>query len=461
MRLRFSSKGHAVPAMEPLEARLLLDSHPLITEFMADNATSFEDAAGNTPDWIEIYNPTASAIPLDDYFLTDDSEDLTQWRFPAGETLAAGDYLIVFADNTNDPPVAGTELHANFALSKDGEYLALVYDQPGATPPVVVSEYTFPQQKTDISYGMAADYDITTILDAGAEARTLIPGGNVPGWTNIVFNDAGWIQGPNETTGVGFESLVPGWAVHNYKATIEVNNLGGAEDVLAEPGLQDWVESENIDFIDYFDSGGMGRFGVNNEFPGLAGTDADDYVTHAVGTVTIPSAGLWTFGVNSDDGFSLRIPGVTTTSVFNSSTPYNTDTISWYGTRGPADTTGVFNFAAAGKYEIEVIFYERGGGAGLEVYAAHGSFSDWNSGGSNWDLVGDTASGGLVVESESVDAGGGSGGGLFDSLIGTDVESVMYGVNATAYIRIPFTVADPAAYDSLFLRMKYDDGFVA
>ena len=108
MRLRVLPEGNAVPAMEPLEPRLLLDSHPLITEFMADNAATLEDAAGNAPDWIEMYNPTDSAIPLDNYFLTDDPGDLTQWRFPAGETLAAGDYLIVFADNTSTPPVAGT-----------------------------------------------------------------------------------------------------------------------------------------------------------------------------------------------------------------------------------------------------------------------------------------------------------------------------------------------------------------
>ena len=37
----------------------------------------------------------------------------------------------------------------------------------------------------------------------------------------------------------------------------------------------------------------------------------------------------------------------------------------------------------------------------------------------------------------------------------------MTNVNATAYLRIPFNVADPAAIETLRLRMKYDDGFIA
>ena len=43
----------------------------------------------------------------------------------------------------------------------------------------------------------------------------------------------------------------------------------------------------------------------------------------------------------------------------------------------------------------------------------------------------------------------------------TDVGSAMKGVNPSVYVRIPFNVADPAAIDSLKLKMKYNDGFVA
>lgn len=42
------------------------------------------------------------------------------------------------------------------------------------------------------------------------------------------------------------------------------------------------------------------------------------------------------------------------------------------------------------------------------------------------------------------------------NLLGT-----MYGKHASVFVRIPFTVADPAAVSSLRLRFRYDDGFVA
>ncbi|NIP98271.1 MAG: hypothetical protein GWO24_34625 [Akkermansiaceae bacterium] len=45
--------------------------------------------------------------------------------------------------------------------------------------------------------------------------------------------------------------------------------------------------------------------------------------------------------------------------------------------------------------------------------------------------------------------------------LGLDLSDSMHDINATAYLRFPFLVGDPAGLDSLTLRMKYDDGFVA
>jgi hypothetical protein len=51
----------------------------------------------------------------------------------------------------------------------------------------------------------------------------------------------------------------------------------------------------------------------------------------------------------------------------------------------------------------------------------------------------------------------------YGNLIGNnaDVQSQIDEINGSVYIRIPFTVDDPAALTSLTLRMKYDDGFAA
>ena len=55
----------------------------------------------------------------------------------------------------------------------------------------------------------------------------------------------------------------------------------------------------------------------------------------------------------------------------------------------------------------------------------------------------------------------GAGAGSIASLIATDVKTNLLNRNSSAYVRLPFTVADPAAFSSLTLRVKYDDGFVA
>lgn len=49
----------------------------------------------------------------------------------------------------------------------------------------------------------------------------------------------------------------------------------------------------------------------------------------------------------------------------------------------------------------------------------------------------------------------------YTQLIGLDVGSVMNEINTSVYIRIPFPVENPDRLETLELRMKYDDGFVA
>ena len=121
---------------------------PQISEFMADNSKTLRDSDGNYSDWIEIYNPSDYDVNLSRWALTDNSTNLTEWRFP-DITLQANSCLLVFAsgkDRTN----ATAELHTNFKLSAAGEFLALT-DPAGN----VVSAFSpvFPPQQADVSYG--------------------------------------------------------------------------------------------------------------------------------------------------------------------------------------------------------------------------------------------------------------------------------------------------------------------
>ena len=94
----------------------------VINEFMADNGTVIADQDGEFDDWIELYNKSDNAIPLDGYYLSDDGKDLTKWAFP-DIAIPASDYLIIWTDG--DETQSG--LHANFKLSKSGE---AIYFQP-------------------------------------------------------------------------------------------------------------------------------------------------------------------------------------------------------------------------------------------------------------------------------------------------------------------------------------------
>ncbi len=100
----------------------------VINEFMAKNDNTVqdpEDSGGGWDDWIEIHNYGSDAVDVGGMYLTDDLEDLTKWRVPTDDpsatTIAAGGYLIIWADGDTGE---GT-LHASFSLSAGGEDVAL------------------------------------------------------------------------------------------------------------------------------------------------------------------------------------------------------------------------------------------------------------------------------------------------------------------------------------------------
>ncbi len=176
---------------------------PVISEFVASNKASHHDKEGDSPDWIEIHNPTVEALDLDGWYLTDDMNDLRKWEFP-DVRLAPGGYLVVFASGKNERDPAG-ELHTDFSLRASGESLALV-EPDGVTIAFAYPDY--PPQLVDISYGLSGDSVVsqteTVLIPEGADARALIPADGALGlnWTKTAFNDSAWPEG---RTGVGYD----------------------------------------------------------------------------------------------------------------------------------------------------------------------------------------------------------------------------------------------------------------
>lgn len=121
-----------------------------INEFMASNATTITDIAGEYDDWVEIYNGGAETVELAGYHLSDDPADPQKFIFP-NLALAAGEFLLIWCDDD----IGQGPLHAPFKLSADGEFIGLYDRVDHAT--IVIDSLSFGVQLTDISLGRETD----------------------------------------------------------------------------------------------------------------------------------------------------------------------------------------------------------------------------------------------------------------------------------------------------------------
>ena len=161
--LKNTAQRHQRPlGTETLESRQLLAA--MISEVLTSNgndlSTRIRHATDTpfvslpiTPDWIELHNPSDTSLDVSDYHLTDNKDRPTRWDFPAGTSIPANGYLVVFASGENITDTALDEsgrLHTSFELSS-GDYLALT-DPAGS----VVDKIDIPNMRRNISYGVDA-----------------------------------------------------------------------------------------------------------------------------------------------------------------------------------------------------------------------------------------------------------------------------------------------------------------
>ena len=128
-----------------------------INEVLASNDSLLFDLNGEDEDWIELVNTTNASIDLAGFYLSDDPLDLMAWAFPAGTSIPANGYLLVWADND----VNQLGLHANFKLSAGGDYIYLSHGFN------VHDQIAFGPQIANISYARCPD--------AGLDFATIIP----------------------------------------------------------------------------------------------------------------------------------------------------------------------------------------------------------------------------------------------------------------------------------------------
>ena len=455
-----------------------------ITEFMASNTKTLTDEDGDSSDWIELQNTATNAVSLLNWALTDSAGNPGKWRFPA-TNMPPKSFMIVFADG-KDRTTPGAPLHTNFKLSSDGEYLALF--APDGTAATEIAPQ-FPPQFPDVSYGIGMQLTTTTLVTTNAAIHFWIPTNSSVDatWTQTNFNDASWQLGTN---GIGYETGI-----------VDPQEESFAAKVLATQPVAYWrlnetngVTAVNLGSGGVSDGGGylgsmiLGQAGprppqfpmfeASNSAPYFNGTNA--YVNGPYELVNdLPAFTIagWIYPTATQPGRTgLFGQNDTMEFGFSSSTQIQiwTPAGSVSATYPYANNTWHYIMAVGGGGQLVLYFDGMPVKTNSPITASNFGESEYDfniGGGGVFDPTGNYFKGQLdevavwfralatneiaallATNAEQVS---------YTNYIATDVRSQMYGSNATVYVRIPFTVADPTVFDNLQLLMRYDDGFAA
>lgn len=183
---------------------------PVISEFVAANAGSYEDEDLETPDWIEIMNGSPTVATMTGWALTTDPTHQTVWEFPA-ITIPANGYRIAFASGKNRANTTG-QLHTNFSLQRESGYLALL--KPDRT---VASEFTYGQQFEDIASGEIGSARVRGYLETptpGVKNVSVIGAGRPA--EDVVFSREGGLLAQGETINLSIAPPAEPGAVVRY-----------------------------------------------------------------------------------------------------------------------------------------------------------------------------------------------------------------------------------------------------
>ena len=478
----------------------------LISEFLANNVSGLRDDINSHEDWIEIENASASTVSLSGWYLTDDPARLRKWPFPAW-TLDSGKRLVVFASNRDLRPTqasagqdnAGTaaspRLATNFKISSNaGKYLALTKEVGGGVVTAISSFPSYPKQLADVAFGPSVT--TTALIAANAPAKALVPtvanGGDLLAatWRGGAepFNDASWTSG---TQGAGVVGTATAVASANLKLRLNANSAAALTT----------------------DSSGLAHHGTNTSnttifMPSATDTQAQPMLRRGAlqfdqasnSQVTIPAHADFT-ATNGTIQFWMKAGNVTGGG--------NESAMIWDrriggvgGVIALMNTT--FNTNNAGK-----LFFQPNGGGSSIYSTVRVDDNQWHhvafvynqaAGGTDTFYVDGVASGAAthgtawswpaaqqIELGRSHDAYWHKYTGLLDDVrfyntaltvtqlgqiingadedvdaadVGINLASTLPG-NAGAFVRIPFTVANPASYQTMRFRARVNDGFVA
>jgi hypothetical protein len=460
MQCCFTLKGLQITslALILLSAGTSYSADVVISEFMALNTKTLADEDGDYSDWIELHNVTLTNVNLEGWFLTDNTNSLSKWRFPA-TNLPPNGFLVVFASGKNRA-VPGNPLHTSFQLNGNGEYLALI--RPDLS---IATEFypTFPPQYPDISFGDGREVRPTMLVSNGMTARYFVPAGSSPGtnWASAEFNDSSWSSG---VSGFGFSKLADlaqtnlygYWPVDEGSGTVTTNLAGGANGTISGAT---WVNDPDRGYVLEFN--GTSSYVSAGTIPRLSQYTSNFTWSFWWKQLSVPNnlgviLGNRSGGVQSPLQFIKFTPtrfeyyrggdiGFMYYTIPNNQWLHlcvvkSSNSLSYY-VNGKLVSA---NFAG-GDIESNPFYW---GGDPVQGEWANGRIDDV----ALWTRA---LTGAEVQQLASGVRPKGLGG-----LAKTDVKNQMLN-KSSLYIRYIFNLSDSSIFDVLTLRIKYDDGFIA
>ncbi len=208
-----------------------------LNEILASNGDVLHHE-GTTPDAVELYNGSDAAVDLTGVRLTDELGNPDKFIFPAGASIAARGYLVVYANDPN-----GTSgYHLGFNLNQGGDTLYLFAS--AANGGALLDSVSFGPQLTDVSIGRLADGAWTLTVPTFGAANQAAPVGDP---ANLRINE--W--------------LAIGITPFDYDF-IELYNAGSAPVALGGLYLSDeilgWRDRQEIPALSYIGGYGYTRF---------------------------------------------------------------------------------------------------------------------------------------------------------------------------------------------------------
>ena len=461
-----------------------LAADPVISEFMAQNLTTIKDGYGKYEDWIEIWNPDATSVNLAGWRLTDNKSNLGKFVFPSC-TLAPGARLVVFASNRSGSTGASTHIdplgyfHTNFALSKDGEYLAMVKPD-GVTKTTELDP--FPPQPGDVSYGPPATVEEmvnqTTAIRFKAPIDATDDTAN-PNWTQPGFTDSAWTASTG--SGVGFEVGSPAgawWMDEAAGATTALDATGSGLNATLNGTGQSFGESGasamTSTAVRFNGSGGLTvPYSASLNPPVSFTFCAWVYPTGGSGYRAVVSSRVGPAG--SQRGYLLYL------------TPDNKWEF-WTGTTAGGGTWNILSGGSATLNAWTHLAITRDATGVKRIYkngvlraSSTQGYQPNNNPANGFHLgcgddtgtqfrftgkIDDAAFWGSDIGAALIDQHRLSGAGTFPTPLyaahfQTNVQETVRGTSTGLYTRHSFTVTDRTRFSALRLRVKYDDGFVA